>query len=125
MRLLFSLALAAAIAAPVAAQEQAPPEQQATPGLVVVGHGPDVPNVGAQPEAVQVPTVVVPMMVIVAVPVLVQPSHPRHHRANVVPSADAPPNPTGQFINDPSRRFINDPSPRFINPAVRTSPPQN
>lgn len=103
--------------------------QDVTPGLTIVGHGPDVPN--AEPAACATGTpacpraVVEPSMLVIVVPVpILVPLCSHHHRGDVASTpADAafnnpnPPNPTGRFINDPARRFVN--------PPVRLSPSQN
>ena len=117
---LLPVALALIAVAPAAAQDT-------SPGVVIVGHGPDVPNapassaceatspddVNCEPAPAQDFAPVVPMVVVVPVPVLVPiPTH--HHRVQGAPAATQefaepkpPENPFGRFINDPSRQFIN------------------
>lgn len=101
--------------------------QEVTPGLTIVGHGPDVPNAG--PDTTQYTSAAVePPMVVVVVPVPIYiPRAAAHHHRTASSATDASSNipnensPTARFVNDPSRRFVNDPSRRFINPTVRLS----
>lgn len=123
MRSACGLALVLALlgTAPAFAQ-QPPPPPPPNDGLVIVGHGPDVPNVSGDipnvsaDAAAPVDLAPVPLVVVVPVPVFV--GRPHHHgpRPAAAPT-ETPANPFGRFLTDPSRRFLN--------PIVPPGPPNS